>query len=69
MSAEAVTALSAAMGTDDQGPIIRAALAKHGTTAEDAVLATLDGFDAERYLRAAGVTGGELRARLVAPSR
>ena len=71
-SAEAVAALSAAMGTGDQGPIIRAALAKHGTTAEDAVLATLDGFDAERYLLDAGVTAAELRAvraRLVAPSR
>ncbi|MGW3963205.1 tyrosine-protein phosphatase [Amycolatopsis sp. NPDC005003] len=71
MSAEALPALYAAMGTDDQGPIIRAALAKHGTTAEAAVLATLDGFDAERYLLAAGVTGSELsalRARLVRPA-
>lgn len=67
MSAEALPALYAAMGTDDQGPVIRAALAKHGTTAEAAVLATLDGFDAERYLLEGGVTGSELaavRARL-----
>ena len=71
MSAEALVPLVAAMGTDDQGPIIRAALAKHGTTAEAAVLATLDGFDAGPYLLAAGVTGGELRAlrdRLVNPA-
>ncbi|WP_086841201.1 tyrosine-protein phosphatase [Amycolatopsis kentuckyensis] len=72
MSAEGVAALYAAMGVDDQGSIIRAALAKHGTTLEGAVLATLDGFDVERYLLDAGVTGGELRAlraRLVVPSR
>ncbi|WP_410594507.1 tyrosine-protein phosphatase [Amycolatopsis sp. lyj-23] len=61
MSADALGALYAAMGTGDQQPIIRAALAKHGTTAEGAVLATLDGFDVESYLRDAGVTDDELR--------
>ncbi len=68
LSADALAPLIAAMGTGDQGSIIRAALAAHGTTAEDAVLATLDGFDVERYLLAAGVTARELRtlrARLV----
>ncbi|MET9000577.1 tyrosine-protein phosphatase [Amycolatopsis sp. Hca4] len=62
LSAEALGDLVAAMGADDQGPVIRAALAKHRTTAEGAVLATLEEFDVERYLLAAGVTGGELRA-------
>ncbi|EOD67418.1 protein tyrosine/serine phosphatase [Amycolatopsis vancoresmycina DSM 44592] len=62
MSAEALGPLHAAMGTDDQAPIIQAVLAKHGTTTEDAVLATLDGLDVERYLLDAGVTDGELGA-------
>ncbi|MEV6828378.1 tyrosine-protein phosphatase [Amycolatopsis sp. NPDC051102] len=71
LSAEALGPLVAAMGAADQGPIIRAALAKRGTTAEDAVLATLDGFDVEQYLLDAGVTDGELsalRGRLVRPA-
>ncbi|WP_328447402.1 tyrosine-protein phosphatase [Amycolatopsis sp. NBC_00438] len=62
MSAEALKALFAAMGTDDQGPIIEAILANRGTTTGEAVLATLDGFDAEQYLVDAGVTCGELRS-------
>ncbi|MGV9365196.1 tyrosine-protein phosphatase [Amycolatopsis sp. NPDC003731] len=62
LSAEATAALVAAMGAADQRSFIRAALAKHGTTLEGAVLATLDGFDAEQYLLRAGVTGSELRA-------
>lgn len=60
MSAEALKALFAAMGTADQGPFIQAALEDRGTTAEEAVIATLDGFDAERYLLGAGVTSDEL---------
>lgn len=69
MSAEALGALFAVLGTADQEPVIQAALADRGTTAEEAVIATLDGFDAEQYLLAAGVTGSELhdvRSRLAA---
>ncbi|UOX92999.1 tyrosine-protein phosphatase [Amycolatopsis sp. FBCC-B4732] len=61
LSAEALKALYAAMGTADQEPVIQRVLADRGTTTEEAVMATLDGFDAERYLLDAGVTGGELR--------
>ncbi|RCG29510.1 hypothetical protein DQ384_21000 [Sphaerisporangium album] len=43
-------------------------LARKHTTARAAVLATLDGFDAEAYLRAAGLTADDLgtfRSRLL----
>ncbi|MFG1640154.1 tyrosine-protein phosphatase [Amycolatopsis sp. NPDC049252] len=62
LSAEAVKALFAAMGTDDQGPVVKAILAKRGATAEEAVLAALDGFDVEHYLLEAGVSRDELRS-------
>jgi len=60
MSAEALKALYAAMGTADEEPIIQAVLAGRGTTVEEAVMATLDGFDVEQYLLGAGVAAGEL---------
>ncbi|MFJ1766301.1 tyrosine-protein phosphatase [Amycolatopsis sp. NPDC088138] len=60
MSAEALKALFAAMGTDDQGSVVEA-LAKRGTTAQEAVLAALDGFDVEHYLLDAVVSRDELR--------
>jgi hypothetical protein len=50
LSAEPLKALFTAIGQQDQGPSIEAALADRGTTAWDAILATLDGFDAETYL-------------------
>lgn len=68
MSAEALTGLFAALGTDDQEPLIQAILADRGITAEEAIMATLDGFDVEQYLFSAGVTASELhsvRGRLV----
>ncbi|WP_410646885.1 tyrosine-protein phosphatase [Amycolatopsis sp. cmx-4-54] len=68
MSAEALKDLYAAMGTADQQPFIQAVLADRGTTTEQAVIATLNGFDVEQYLLDAGVTGGELhsvRSRLL----
>jgi hypothetical protein len=68
MSAEALKALFAATGTADQEPIIQAVLADRGTTVEEAVMATLDGFDVEQYLLSAGVTSSELhnvRSRLL----
>jgi hypothetical protein len=68
MSAEPLKALLAAMSTPDDAPGIEAALAERGTTARDAILATLDGFDAEAYLLAAGVSAASLatiRGRLL----
>jgi protein-tyrosine phosphatase len=62
LSAEALNALYAAMGTADQQPFIQGVLADRGTTTEEAVMAALDGFDAEQYLLDAGVTGRELRS-------
>ncbi|MEU3767224.1 tyrosine-protein phosphatase [Amycolatopsis keratiniphila] len=67
LSAEALRALFAAMGTADQEPLIQAVLADRGTTVEEAVMATLEGFDVEQYLRTAGVTSREIhdvRSRL-----
>ena len=61
LSAEALKALYAAMGTGDQQPFIQGVLEDRGTTTEEAVLATLDGFDVEQYLLNAGVTISELR--------
>jgi hypothetical protein len=61
-------ALSAAMGTVDEGPIIAQVLAEHGTTSQEAIITLLAEFDAEAYLRAAGVAGDDLtalRARLL----
>jgi hypothetical protein len=60
LSAEPLRVLSAAMGQDDQQPSIEAALAKRNTTARKAILATLDGFDAETYLITAGVSRASL---------
>jgi len=60
LSAEPLKELLTAMGQQDQGPVIEATLAERGTTARDAILATLDGFDAETYLLTAGVTPADL---------
>jgi protein-tyrosine phosphatase len=59
-STEHLKALFTAMGQQDQGPSIEAALAERGTTAREAILATLDGFDAENYLLTAGVSPASL---------
>lgn len=69
LSTERLGALFAAMGREDQGPMIEKILADKGTTAREALLATLDGFDAEAYLLAAGVSSDDLvaiRSRLLA---
>ncbi|MFD5244876.1 tyrosine-protein phosphatase [Amycolatopsis sp. NPDC058340] len=68
MSTEALKSLFAAMGTEDQGPIIQSVLADRGTTTQAAVLSTLDGLDVEQYLLAAGVSDTDLdsiRGRLL----
>src|SRR5258708_7867073 len=62
LSAEALKTLFALMGQEDQGPAIAAALTARGTTSHEAILATLDGFDAEGYLLRAGVSRGALAA-------
>ena len=56
------------MGRPDEQPHVEAVLADHGTTGRGALLAVLDGFDAEAYLRGAGVGADDvaaLRRRLV----
>lgn len=60
LSAKPLKDLFTAMGQQDQAPIIEAALAERGTTARDAILATLHGFDAETYLVTAGVSPADL---------
>jgi protein-tyrosine phosphatase len=62
LSTEAVTGLFAAVGRNDDGPQIVAELARRGTTAREAVLATLAGFDARQYLLKAGVSRADLAA-------
>lgn len=59
LSAEPLKDLFTAMGQQDQGPIIEAALAERGSP-RDAILATLDGLDAETYLGTAGVSPADL---------
>ena len=59
-STEPLKALFTAMGQPDQGPSIEAALAEQGTTAREAILAAIDGFDAETYLLTAGVSPDSL---------
>jgi hypothetical protein len=59
------------MGRDDEGPPILATLREHGTTVPQAVLAAVDGFDAEDMLLASGVSAPDLqavRSRLVSVS-
>jgi protein-tyrosine phosphatase len=60
LSTEPLKALFTAMGQPDQGPSIEAALTERGTTARDAILATLHGFDAEELLLTAGVSPASL---------
>jgi len=69
LSTAALVRLFAAMGLDDQGPFIEATLRSRGTTIRSAILETLEGFDAERYLLDAGVSVadiGAVRQRLIA---
>jgi hypothetical protein len=64
-------ALSAARGIDDANPAIDAFLRAEDTTAEEALLAFLDGLDLEARLRAAGLADADLdalRARVLAPA-
>ncbi|HZD71257.1 MAG TPA: tyrosine-protein phosphatase [Actinomycetes bacterium] len=68
LSTEPRRALLAAMGMKDDLALHEQALADRGTTARAAVLATLQGFDAETCLRSAGLTADDLariRSRLL----
>ncbi|MCX5212090.1 tyrosine-protein phosphatase [Kitasatospora sp. NBC_00240] len=58
------------LGRPDEGELIAAALERAGTTAGDALLATLDGFDPQARLLAAGLDPADLaaaRRRLLDP--
>jgi protein-tyrosine phosphatase len=71
LSRECGPALSAARGIEDASAAIDAFLDAEGTTAEEALLAFLDGLDLEGRLRAAGLAGTDLhalRARVLAPA-
>jgi protein-tyrosine phosphatase len=62
LSIEALRPLFAAMGRDDEGPQLLATLREHGTTVREAMLAAVDGFDAEDVLLASGVSAPDLQA-------
>jgi len=69
-SATALAPVYSLLGLSDQNAYVTALLTRHGTTTRQAILDLLDGFDAETYLRAAGVPPTELaalRGRLTAP--
>lgn len=71
LSAERLPSLFAALGKDDQGPLINGILTRKGISAREAILSTLASLDAEAYLRAAGLNDDDLtavRARLLRPS-
>lgn len=61
LSAEYLTALFTALKIEDQGPIIQSILARHGTTAQAAILDILEDFDAEDYLLTAGVNRADIK--------
>ncbi|WP_067603726.1 tyrosine-protein phosphatase [Nocardiopsis listeri] len=68
LSTPALTPLFAAMGQDDQGPVIKSLMADHGLTLRDSVLDILKDLNARAYLLKAGVTHEDLtriRARLL----
>jgi protein-tyrosine phosphatase len=62
MSTEPLKTLFATTGEPDQVLKVEAALAERDTTARDAILAILDGFDARTYLLAAGASHASLAA-------
>jgi protein-tyrosine phosphatase len=68
LSAQRVAARHAALGSDDDGPVLEAFLAGRGTTAEALVVDLLDGLALEALLSAGGLTDRDLaalRARLL----
>jgi protein-tyrosine phosphatase len=70
LSAPRLVRLYDAWGEPDQGPELAEFLAREGTSASELILSLLDGFDAESYLRAAGLESAEVsrvRTRLLGP--
>ncbi|MFI5908227.1 tyrosine-protein phosphatase [Dactylosporangium sp. NPDC051541] len=62
LGAAGVAALYARLGRDDPTPRLQAVLAGKGTTTRAAILSVVEGFDAEGYLLAAGVTADDIAA-------
>lgn len=68
LSVEPLRRLSALVGRPDEQPALERVLTSHGTTAQAALLATLEELDVAAYLRDAGVSEADLetlRYRLV----
>jgi protein tyrosine/serine phosphatase len=68
LSAPRLVGLYEAWGEADQGAELAEFLAREGTSARELILSVLDGFDAERYLHAAGLGSAEIshvRTRLL----
>jgi hypothetical protein len=62
LSASELPPLFTALGRKDHSPFIRHLMETKGTSTRQALLATLDGFDATSYLLAAGVLDDDLAA-------
>ena len=72
LSGERLPTLYARLGREDDGPLLERFLAREGTSARGAILATLTGLDVEAHLRAAGLRDDDVtavRARLLRPDR
>jgi protein tyrosine/serine phosphatase len=70
LSAERLRPDYAALGKEDQGPLLEQFLAKQGTTAAEVVIRTLRDLDVEALLLGAGLTSKDvaaLRRRLLEP--
>jgi protein tyrosine/serine phosphatase len=70
LSAPRLVRLYEAWGEPDQGPELAEFLAREGTSARELILSLLESFDAESYLRAAGLGRAEIaavRTRLLGP--
>jgi len=71
LSTERLRPLFIRLGEPDEGALSRQRLAREGLTARDVILSTLEGFDVEAYLHAAGLGPAELaavRTRFVQPA-
>jgi protein-tyrosine phosphatase len=72
LSAPRLVRLYEAWGEPDQAPVLADFLARGGTSARQLILSLLERFDAECYLRAAGLESAEIsrvRTRLLGPDR
>jgi protein-tyrosine phosphatase len=62
LTAQSLRSFYAVMGREDEGHVLAQVLASKGTTARQAILATLDGLDVEAYLLDAGLSRDDLAA-------